>query len=207
MLVTRWIAVGKRAALSDEMSQGLQWLVEHFRSAKPRVVSGASLLPPIVIFTDGACEEAGTTIGGVIYEQHRQPECFGAKLQERTIAKWRTRLNQEQVIGQAELFPLLVARLTWSDRLRNRRVLFFIDNEAARIGLVRSYSPVLPSLQLIMSCLGWDSRNGCQGWYARVCSYSNIADGPSRLQVPSQASGIKVVAPVFPVGDIPDVVL
>ena len=99
-----------------------------------------------------------------------------------------------------------MARLTWADKLKGRRVIYFVDNEAARIGLVRAYSPVLPSMNLILACLGWDYANNSQAWFARVSSYSNIADGPSRMEklAPSIA---KVVPPVFPKGHRPDVFL
>ena len=197
---------GASGPITDELKVGMRWLVHHFRTAGPRVVSKARDEPPVLIFSDGACEVEGTTVGAIMFDPLAQAECFGAKLSERTISEWRTRLGQDQVIGQAELFPLLVSRLTWASRLRNRRVLYFIDNEAARIGMVKAYSPVLPSLNLIMSCLGWDYSNNSQAWFARVCSYSNIADGPSRLIKPAQEIAT-CVSPVFPEGHYPDVVL
>ena len=185
----------------------MKWLVDHFKTAAPRLVESASSLPPVIVYTDGACEESGTTIGGVLYVPGQAPQCFGAKLSEATIASWRTKLDQTQVIGQAEIFPLLVARLTWSKYLAGRRVIYFIDNESARIGLVRAYSPVLPSLSIILSCLRWDYDNCSQGWYARVPSYLNTSDGPSRLVRPAEESGIVTVAPIFPVGHLPELVL
>ena len=188
-------------------ASGLQWLVDHFKTAAPRVVESAASLPPVIVFTDGACEESGTTIGGMLYVPGQAPRCFGAKLSEATTHTWKTKLEQSQVIGQAEIFPLLVARLTWSEFLRGRRVIYFIDNESARIGLVRAYSPVLPSLSIILSCLRWDYDNCSQGWYARVPSFSNISDGPSRMSRPSDDSGVITEAPIFPVGHIPELVL
>ena len=117
------------------------------------MITGARSRPPVLVFTDGACEEHGTTVGGVLVDPESEWQSFGAKLSEATVSEWKTKLDQTQVIGQAEIFPLLLARLTWGHRLRGRRVIYFIDNEAARIGLVRAYSPVLPSLNLILSCL------------------------------------------------------
>ena len=182
-------------------------MVGRFKEAGPRVITAAREQAPVVVFSDGACEDNGTTVGAVLFDpEDVSGECFGAKLSEATINEWKTRLNQSQVIGQAEIFPLLLARLTWGDKLRNRRVLYFIDNEAARIGLVRAYSPVLPSLTLIMACLGWDYANNSQAWFARVSSYSNIADGPSRMELLDPAVA-RAVPPVFPEGHRPDVIL
>ena len=56
------------------------------------------------------------------------------------------------------------------------------DNEAARLGLVKAYSPVLPSLNIIMACLKWDFEDQFDSWYAGIPSASNPSDGPSRLQ-------------------------
>ena len=86
-------------------------------------------------------------------------ECFGMRVADAQVDAWKTRMGQKQVIGQAELFPVLISKRTWASKLRNRRALYFIDNEAARLGLVKAYSPVLPSLDLIMGRLSWDHNN------------------------------------------------
>ena len=76
---------------------------------------------------------------------------------------------------------MVVARLAWAERLRGRRVLYFIDNDSARQALIKSYSPVLASLRIVLDCLKWDMDNQSNAWYARVPTASNIADGPSRM--------------------------
>ena len=99
------------------------------------------------------------------------------------------------MIGQAELFPVLVAKRTWAKDLCGRRVIYFIDNEAACPGLVKAYSLVLPSLGIIMDCLTWDYANNSDSWYARVPSESNVSDGPSRLDfhlVLERRGGVRV---------------
>ena len=90
---------------------------------------------------------------------------------------------------------MLAAKHTWAKELKGKRVIHFIDNEAARLGLVKAYSPVLPSLSIIMDCLAWDYANHCESWFARVPSKSNISDGPSRLDfssVISDLGGVRV---------------
>ena len=122
------------------------------------------------------------------------------KVPERVWAKWKSRAGQRQVIGQAELLPVVVAKMTFPDLLRNRRVLVFIDNEAARIGLVRCYSPSLPSLRLIAHAVSLDLVLGCQCWYARVPTKANPADLPSRLTFSPflESLGCECVEPVLP---------
>ena len=116
------------------------------------------------------------------------------------IETWKSKAEQTQVIGQAELFPLLVARLTWPDILAGRRCMYFLDNESARIAMVKAYSPVLCSLSIVMSCLKWDYDSDSVGWNARVPTASNPGDAPSRMLLPVLSRRAEVVAPIFPDG-------
>ena len=87
-----------------------------------------------------------------------------------------------QVIGQAEIAPVVVARMTWAARLQGRLVIHFIDNDAARAGLVKGYSPSLASCALIAEAALEDVRLQAASWYARVPTLSNVADHPSRFE-------------------------
>ena len=114
------------------------------------------------------------------------------------IEMWKTKMDQVQVIGQAELFPILIIRLTWTRRLTTRRVIWFIDNDRARLGLIKAYSPVLPSLDIISRCLGWDHVNNCSSWFASVSSDANIGDAPSRMDPKPlvEKYGARIVKPI-----------
>lgn len=164
--------------------------------------------PPIVVFTDGACEDS-TSIGGVIFVPVCALETFGCVLREEDISEWRSKRDQKQVIGQAEIFPILVAKLTWAEYLKGRLAIFFIDNESAKIALIRAYSPILASLKLVLDCSALDFRNDCSSWYARVPTICNIADSPSRMELSSVLIAMRaaVVEPVFPRGMLPAEVL
>ena len=76
----------------------------------------------------------------------------------------------------------------------------FLDNESARIALVRSYSPVLPSLNIVMEVATWDLANGVEPWYARVPTCANVSDGPSRMSLDDMDAfkPFTVVKPIFP---------
>ena len=81
--------------------------------ARPRTIGPVSKEPPVIVFTDGACE-ADTSIGGVIIDPQRQRyevKYFGAVVGTRTTNSWKTRFDQAQVTGQAEFFPVVVAKL------------------------------------------------------------------------------------------------
>ena len=47
------------------------------------------------------------------------------------------------MICQAEILPVLTSKETWCSHIEGRSVLWFVDNEAARMALVRNLSPIL----------------------------------------------------------------
>ena len=179
-LLSQWAKERYWRKPTPELVVGLDLIEGFMVTAGPRVVGPLDTRPPILIFTDGACEDI-TTVGGVLFEPGRRSEFFSSLVPESVVASWKSRLDQEQVIGQAELYPVILAKKTWKERLHGRSVIFFLDNEAARLGLVKAYSPVLASLKLISESVQLDVAIACRPWYARVPTVANISDGPSRL--------------------------
>ena len=163
----------------------LAWLVEYLRTAPPREIA-AKAPAPVVLFTDGACEpgpagEPVVTIGAVVFpEGHRQPRYFGTTVPKGVCDLWKVGC-QKQLVAQAELLPVVLAKTTWPELFKNRPNLTFIDNDAARFGLIKGYSPSLPSGRLIGASWLADTRLRTTSWFCRVASASNVADGPSRL--------------------------
>ncbi len=103
------------------------------------------------------------------------------------------------MIGQAELLPVLVAFKGWADRLRDRRVLVFIDKDAARFGLVACTARSDASLNLIIATAALVGELRAWPWYGRVPTRSNPADAPSRLEVESlHADGYRRLQPGWP---------
>ena len=208
-LLSEWASSFGGRKISEELEFGLQFAVDHLKLAGPRVLSPKSELPPAVVFTDGACEDDGTSIGGVLFIDGQRPLVFGCVLALEDVEELKDRAGQKQVIGQAEILPVLVAKLTWQKELEYRRVLFFVDNESAKIALIRAYSPVLSSLKLVMESAAWDYRHQCGSWYSRVPTVCNIADDPSRMVVGDylRSLGAIVVSPVLPNHKVPARVL
>ncbi len=56
----------------------------------------------------------------------------------------------------------------------------YIDNEAARYGLIKGTSPTRDSAWLIQEFWTAETKNESNSWIQRVPSASNCADGPSR---------------------------
>ena len=88
--------------------------------------------------------------------------------------------SKQQIVGQAEILPCLMARLICGQRLTGRAALNYVDNEAARFALIKGGSPTMDSAWLAMSFWRADSDLLCHSWFERVPSASNISDGPSR---------------------------
>eukprot|EP00971_Amphidinium_carterae_P042542 836427-Amphidinium_carterae.1 len=76
-------------------------------------------------------------------------------------------MHKKQLIGQAEILPILVSRLLWSDRLRGRKVFFFVDNDAARYACIRGWSEAVGSNQMIRALAVLDARAPSLFFFAR----------------------------------------
>ena len=122
-------------------------------TARPREIK-VRVDAPVLLFVDGACEgetEVVVTVGAVLFDAARPdlgPVYFGTRVGKPLIDLW-SRFEKRQLIGQAELLPVLLAKTTWPDRFVDRMNITFIDNNSAMFGLIRGYSPVLDSASLI----------------------------------------------------------
>ena len=191
---------GTKNLLCEEASRNLKFAISTLAAAGPRVISAWRDEWPVVIFTDGACEQDGSLVthGAVLCDLATNSFLFfDDKVPEVFLEEW-LKGGKKQVIGQAEVFPVWVAKVTCKELLRGRQVLWFLDNEAARAALVRSYSPVLDSMQLIRNCAWEDVFSQTLNWYARVPSKSNLSDAASRLAFEEYAAlDFTKVQPVY----------
>ena len=71
--------------------------------------------PPFIIFTDGAHEESGTGYGGVMIDPFKSEVAgFGKEDMGKTMKDRLTHFGKKkQIIGQAELYPMIAARRFW----------------------------------------------------------------------------------------------
>ena len=106
---------------------------------------------------------------------------FGDAVPSIWTHKWKAE-GRRQLICQAELFPVLIAKNTWKSSLRGRSILWFIDNNSSLAAIIRSYSPVLDSFEMLVINARLDVELQCLHWYSRVPSLSNLSDDPSRLK-------------------------
>ena len=71
--------------------------------------------------------------------------------------------------------------MVWQARIAGRFSIWFLDQDAARRGLIRGYSPSARSSDIIEDAAEMLASAETYPWFARVATGSNIADGPSRM--------------------------
>eukprot|EP00435_Cladocopium_sp_Y103_P035766 s4108_g9.t1 len=151
-LISRLARRGPLFLLDDTFKAVVRDAFAFLAASPPREVWAWSGRPPVVVFTDGACEEDGLVVthGGALFD----PESglalmFGDRVPEEWTKQWRLQ-GKKQLICQAEIFPILVSKETWKDVLTKRAVLWFIDNNSALSAIIRAFSPVFENYQLLV---------------------------------------------------------
>ena len=64
-----------------------------------------------------------------------------------------------------------------------RYIVLYIDNEASRLALIKAYSSAQMANVFVQTFLAKEDASQWKVWFGRVCSHSNIADAPSRMEV------------------------
>ena len=68
------------------------------------------------------------THGAVLFDpESNLALMFGDEIPSEWTKKWKSE-GRKQLIGQAELFPVIIAKNIWKDTLRGRSILWLIDN-------------------------------------------------------------------------------
>ena len=197
-IATQLIAHDVAGEKLHSVRQAVAFALTLLEEAPPRKVGPRCDVPPICIFTDGACEQEGALVsfGAVLIDPMTGvQEVLGAEVPPRVVDAWRAG-GRRQVIYFAELYPILIAKRAWWHFIQRRRILFFIDNEAAKFSFVRNYSAQVNATQLLLENAQLDFQSQALCWYSRVPSKSNLADDASRLSFEAYI-GFRRVAPVF----------
>jgi hypothetical protein len=111
-------------------------------------------------------------------------EVFGVKINDTLVTEWASN-GRRQLVTEAELLPVLLARRQWQRILIGRKVIFFVDSEPAKFCLIRGTSHSPHCANLVRAILLTDASLLMWPWYTRVPSASNPADAPSRLDTVS----------------------
>ena len=167
--------------LDPNVRKALQFLRDRVQEGKPLKIEGAFHLTWFV-YTDGACNQESRegSVGGVIYNpQGSCLEFFGEAVPKAVVDDLFSR--SKNPIHELELLPVLIAAETWGHMFACSQVVYFIDNESARMAYVRGHGETVRGSKIIQSFVQLESIMQHRVWFGRVPSFSNPADGPSRL--------------------------
>jgi hypothetical protein len=178
----------------------LRWIIDWLLNSTPRLISPSSVCEPLLLFTDGACEgylgneEITTSCGAVLLDRRdRLALVFGFRVNSNLQEEWITNgCGKRQLVTEAELLPVLVARKLWADRLAGAKLFVYVDSNPAKYSLIRGISESLACSNIIRAISIHDAASMTWAWYSRVPTRSNVADGPSRLRFPDQVGNFRV---------------
>ncbi|CAE7945511.1 unnamed protein product, partial [Symbiodinium necroappetens] len=160
-------------ALSDMASKALTTL-------PPRTITFAARRPLVHAFTDGCWQDGVAGLRAVVFDcATGRGRVFQGKLPANLVKAWLSEVG-EQIIGQIELYAVLVMRFFLKDDLAGRRTVFWCDNEAARFGLIRNESHSRSMDVMLRAFARVEDESLSFTWISRVPSASNPSDAPSR---------------------------
>ena len=169
------------AKFSPTMRTTLEFLQKRVLQGRPLKIQG-SLNETWLVFTDGACEPEARegSVGGVIFDPHGNClQFFGERVPDKFMNDLLGR--SKNPIHELEVLPILIAVELWGQLYAEAQVVYYIDNESSRMAYVRGDGETQRAAQAIEAFVQRESAMQHRVWFGRVPSYSNIADGPSRL--------------------------
>ena len=159
--------------------RALDFVKRFLVTAPPRTISCKDVSDEIIIYSDGASESDGHNWGVVIFGVDAVPIVAGGSVPSALTDFW-LRTVGSQIICQVEFYPVLLTKALLGDKLRNRKVTWYIDNDPVRDSLISGSSDSPATTSLLYSFCNLQMKSPSFNWFARVPSYSNHADAPSR---------------------------
>ena len=167
-------------AIAQQLVAALLFLRSRLEKGIPRKVF-KDVGNTFVVLSDASFAENRTGgLGGVLVSSNKSLiSWFGIQLSSEVVAQFMAP-DQEVAIAELETLALYMCVLLWNDLLRSRHVLFCLDNEVTRFGMIKGYSHA-PMVSRIVNalCIHFEE-SLILPWFLRVPSSANIADFPSR---------------------------
>jgi len=103
--------------LSPDVREAIEWWLDAISEMPQRNMDVSDRRPPILIYSDGACEGEGwthCTYGAVMIDpEDGTVEAFGATLGEDMQWNLSEGGQKQQLIGQVEILPMVACRIIW----------------------------------------------------------------------------------------------
>eukprot|EP00971_Amphidinium_carterae_P348792 6490676-Amphidinium_carterae.1 len=109
--------------------------IDSLQKGPPRVIRAGEDRRPIRIYTDGASEENLHSVGAVVMDptgnlplvlSAKVPDCLAEMLLHRS----------KSIIAEVELLAIVRIKILMAASIRGKRVVYYIDNEGARMNLI-----------------------------------------------------------------------
>ncbi|CAE7224143.1 unnamed protein product [Symbiodinium sp. CCMP2592] len=128
-----------RFVLGPREIEAFEFLIDRLSFGSPRVVPCVVAPKPVLIFTDGASEQSGNTVGGILYSpSDARPRFFSCEVLCALADRWRQHLKH--IIGPVEAYAVALARKAFHQYMSGQYCLFFVDNDAVLLSFVRGTS-------------------------------------------------------------------
>ena len=174
--------VGNKSAarvLDHDLYQAFDWVLSHVPKAPPRECR-ACLGQAYHVFTDGAFEQGRALIGGVLCSAAGKPlKWFSCEVAGDVVKRWLQ--DSKHPVMQSELLAVAVALKLWCSVLAHVACTVWIDSDPARHSLIKGDAYPSSNAAIVAAVLELEYANSLALWFSRVPSFSNPADGPSRL--------------------------
>ena len=131
----------------------------------------------MLVYTDASAVGDQVRIGALAIAPGVAPQALIYDVPEEVRALWGT---GDVVINQAELHAGPLVATSMPEILRQREVIWFIDNSAAETSMVKAGSPTATMCTLALVCTAALAGLGARTWFEHVPSADNPADPLSR---------------------------
>ena len=159
-------------------------------SARPKEIHLGEKKAPFLIFTDGAWEAGRAGIGAYTLDVLTgQGLMWEGTVPDSIVKRWVSEVG-EHIICQIELYAMVCIRRMLAPELRGRRSIFFVDNDSARFSIIKGRSGSESMCLLAHAFHELDAIHPTYWWIARVPSYSNPSDAPSRGRGAEEAEAL-----------------
>ena len=168
-------------ALDNSMRYSLLTLRDRVLSAPP-IRIGITLNDTWTVFTDGACnpELRQGSIGGLIIDPLGRCQSFFSSMVPADVMDEFFQASANP-IHELEVLPVLVACLLWGAKFSGALIVYYIDNESARMAYIKGNRETNFASCMIGNFVELEAAWQHKAWFGRCPSTSNPADGASRL--------------------------
>ena len=176
--------LGRSVSLQSRgrLEEFCQYATACLESCKPRKIHAGGDLRPVLIFTDASWESQVGGLGAVVIDTAGgRVAIYSGQVDDSLKHHWMKEIG-DHLICQLELYVMVSLRWSLRSLLRDRRTIWWVDNEAARYSLIKGQSGSDSMNKLVRQYYHFDGDHPTYSWIERVPSFSNPADAPSRFK-------------------------